>query len=404
MKRFIDLPVSVFDPKFTLNPYRYLNAHYADENIIGFASDNMNFLFKFDDCREVMFSKSFSRPAADDESISREIEYAKKYPARANYFQLNFTYGEPDLKLKSLMVRLMTAISESATAELMDPVCKPLASHGRLENYIEKITYLPMALYLDVCGLEYERSDLPKLHQAGCDFLRSIEGQEDEALIALSDKAAALVGGFIDSRFDKLTENDFLFAFLKEGRESGISEDKLRANLGSAILISLSNTFGVSSAFVLRSLIHNPDALQTLRNNPELCDKDSTVTELLRLNNHVKALSRSATEDCHLGNYQVTKGEVFYLYFPGLNMDPKEWREPEKINFEREFTSRNNIIFGGSIYMCIGKKLTFAAMKSLLKGFIKYLPDEAKVIEDEIEVDGSWLAERIITKMVIDLP
>jgi hypothetical protein len=37
----------------------------------------------------------------------------------------------------------------------------------------------------------------------------------------------------------------------------------------------------------------------------------------------------------------------------------------------------------------------------MLKDLLKYMPANIEVVESEIEVDGSWLAERIITRMPI---
>jgi cytochrome P450 len=404
MAHFIDLGISIYDPKFTLDPYRYLAPYYSDKDIIGFTSEGLNFLFKFADCREVMFSKAFGRPARDAKANALEIEYAKTYKARANHFYWNYTHGEPNLKLKSLLVRTVTAIAESVTDEVLDPACKQLDGTGRLDNYITEVSHMPLRLYLDVCGLDYSNDDLIRLHRASCDFLRSFESPLDEEMVALCDKSIDYVDNFIRQSFAKLNKDAALFPFIDEGRRSGVSEDLLTTNLGCVLLISLSNTFGISSAFVLRSLLKRPDAIATLRSSPELLDNENTITEILRVDNHVKALSRAVLDDFQLSNYQFKKGEDVRLFFPGVNMDPQGWGEnPQEIIFGREFTQKNNIVFGGSIYMCIGKKLTFAGMKSMLSGFAKYLPESAEIVEDEIEVDGSWLAERIITKMPLKL-
>ena len=403
MRKFVDLDVSVFDPAFTLNPYPYLESLYQDDNVVGFTSLGMNFIFKFDDIREVMFSKSFGRPAPDDEAIMREAEYAKKYPNRAEYFQRIYTFGDIDLKLKSLIVRLIGEISENVTDDLLEPVCKPLAGPGRLDNYLDRIKYLPMQLYLDTCGLNYTQEELHQLHEAGSNFLKTMEVQQEESAVALNESAIITLTGYVDREIENLKPEGLLYQYMEEGRADGIEEQKLRVNLGVAIIMSLSNTFGVSSAFVLRTLIHHPLALQALKADPSLLALDSTVTELLRLDNHVKSLSRCAYEDYDLRGYHFKKGELAMLFFPGLNRDPSAWTTPDSPDFSREFTSHNNLIFGGSVYMCIGKKITFAAMKSILKGFVNYLPENARIVEEELEVDASWLAERVINKMPIEL-
>jgi hypothetical protein len=36
-------------------------------------------------------------------------------------------------------------------------------------------------------------------------------------------------------------------------------------------------------------------------------------------------------------------------------------------------------------------------------GFTRHLPEGARVVEEELEVDGSWMAERIITRLPLEL-
>lgn len=401
MAKFVELGVSIFDPEFTLNPYGYLHDLYQDDDVIGFIADGIKFLFKFKHCKEVMFNNAFARPSGDAELNAKEIEYAEKYPARAYYFSLDHSHGAPDLKLKSIMVRLIMAISECASFEKVAPIAKQLQTNGRIDNYIDAVTQLPLRLYLEVCGLRYTEADIAELHESGCQFIKSFESQGDEEQVAIADTCIQFFNAFVGARFDELQEGDLLYSFLQEGREAGISEDKLQANLGNVILISLSNTFGVSSAFVLRNLIRNPEIIKTLKSNPGLIDKDETINEILRLDNHVKALSRAATETVTVDGYRFEKGDIVFLFFPGLNHDPVQWENPAQFDPERDFTNGNNLIFGGSIHQCIGKKFTFTAMKSLLRAFIEYWPVSAEIVEDDMAMDGSWLAERIITHMPI---
>jgi cytochrome P450 len=160
---------------------------------------------------------------------------------------------------------------------------------------------------------------------------------------------------------------------------------------------------GVSSAFILRTLIKNPDVLSTLKASPALARDEHVIMELLRRDNHVKALSRQATTAFQLERFPIEAGELIYLYFPGVNMDPGHWNNPLKVDLDRKFTGENNIIFGGSFYTCIGRKLTMAFLGNTIEGFIRYLSPGAAVLEDEIDIDGSWMAERILTRMPVRL-
>ena len=76
---------------------------------------------------------------------------------------------------------------------------------------------------------------------------------------------------------------------------------------------------------------------------------------------------------------------------------------PLGIKLERKFSGQDNIIFGGSMYLCIGKYLGVAFLRHMAKGFVENLPDSVRVVDEEIEVDGGWVSERIITRMPIEL-
>ena len=125
--------------------------------------------------------------------------------------------------------------------------------------------------------------------------------------------------------------------------------------------------------------------------------------EFLRRDNHVKALSRQAHKPFTLHGQDIAAGESVNLFFPGVNLDPDHWDRPLEIDLERQFSGENNIIFGGSTYMCIGKQLGIAFLKNVARGFVENLPESARIDESEIVVDGDWVSERVITRMPIEL-
>ncbi len=84
-------------------------------------------------------------------------------------------------------------------------------------------------------------------------------------------------------------------------------------------------------------------------------------------------------------------------------MDHNHGPHPEQLDFSRRFTGENNIIFGGSFYACIGRRLTMAFIGNMLQGFLRHLPDSARIDEAGVEADGSWTAERVLTRLPIQL-
>ena len=76
MEKFIDLGVSFFDEGFTLDPYPYLEDLYPREDVLGFSADGMNFVFRFDQSRQVMLNRGCRKePVANPEIEAREAAY-----------------------------------------------------------------------------------------------------------------------------------------------------------------------------------------------------------------------------------------------------------------------------------------------------------------------------------------
>lgn len=403
MRKFVPLDASIFDPGFTLAPYPHLEELYQREDVIGFTSEGMNFLFKFDDCRSVMYSKKFHRGGGDPDYIAREEEFSKRYVHRARHLANHFAMGEPNLKLKALVTRMINKVAEQASFESVDNILAKLSTPGRLENYVQEITTVPLRLLLEISGIPYKESDLHDIHVAGCHFIKGFEAHNDENLIQLMDEGSATIQSFVAEKVATLDKNSLIYRFVEEARSFGATEDEIAISIVTGPMIDMSNTFGITSAFVLRTLINHKGAWQELKNTPQLIQADNVIQEIFRMDNHVKVLSRQALDNVDLPGYSFNKGQSVSLFFPGLNRDPAQWKNPNQLDFDRVYNNKNNLIFGGSVHTCPGVRLSNTFLRYMLAILIKYMPNDVRIIESEIEVDGSWLAERIITKMPIEI-
>ena len=404
MSEFIELPVSFFDAEFTLNPYSFLEDLYQRDDILGFSSEGMNFLFRHDDCRAVLKSPLCRRdPLANPEFQQREARYAQQYPDRLWEMSNNFSMGEVDIKLKSQLVRFLGNIEKSASFADMEPIFQRLSQRGDLTNYIEQISTLPLRVILETAGLSASDDEINEVYNAGCTYLKSFENLGEETLIADADAAVVFLRGFVERHYSQLRPNTLIYEHIQNCKDIGLKDDKIKANLIGPILISASNTMGISSAFFLRNPgLHLLNKSQG-QDNPALLDNDTVLLEFLRRDNHVKALSRHAHGTVKIGAFELGEGSSVCLFFPGANLDPTQWVNPLAIDFNRDLNQQNHIIFGGARHVCIGKTLAVAFLRRLGQGFIRYLPDSVHVNDAEIEMDGSWVAERIITRMPISI-
>ena len=191
--------------------------------------------------------------------------------------------------------------------------------------------------------------------------------------------------------------------YVETCKANGSSHDHVIGNIIGPIIVSASNTMGISSTYLLRNLVRYPEVTQRLRDNPALLDDDNVLVEFLRRDNHVKSLSRQAHEDVQVGDFTIPTGEAIYLFFPGANLDPAHWRNPLELDFTRNFEQQNQVIFGGAKHVCIGRVMGIAFLRHMARGFLRYLPESATINDDNIEMDGTWITERIIKAMPINL-
>ena len=408
MEKFVDLGVSFFDEDFTLDPFPYLKDLYARDEVLGFRADGMSFVFRFDQALQVIRSRSCPRePLASPEIEARERIYAERYPNRAKHFQLAYPMaapnGRPDFIAKKLMMDFLDQTAKTADFSGAQPIFERLSAGGRLDDYIESVQTLPLRVMLETCGLPYTEAKLRELNLAGIDFIKALDNFVDETPLKPADEAVARVWRYLDEHLDAVDPEAPIRKLVEKGRSLGLDDERLKVNIGAFIIISMANTAGLSSAYLLRSLIRYPEARRELAKNPQLVWDDDVIIELLRRDNHVKALSRQVHRDFELGPFLMQGGESIHLFFPGANLDPAQYGSPLSIDLNRKFDGANNVIFGGSAYVCIGRKLGLEFLKNMTAGFVEHLPEHARVVEDEVEADGDWVAERIITKMPIVL-
>lgn len=408
MERFVDLGVSFFDPDFTLDPFPYLEELYGREDILGFQADGMNFIFRFDQASQVIRGRHCRRqPLANPEIEARERIYDERYPTRARHFSLAYPgmagSGKPDFVVKRLLMEFLDETAGAADFSGAAPIFARLGQAGRLDDYIESVQTLPLRVMLETCGLPFSEEDLADLVAAGMDFIKALDNFADEAPLAGAEAGLVRLWAYLDERLPEAAPDSKIRSFFDRGLALGVSEESLFVNFGGFVIQALSNTAGLSSAYVLRNLIRYPEVRIELEKNRDLVQSPDVIIELLRRDNHVKALSRQVHEDFALDGFPMRRGESIFLFFPGVNLDPAEYPNPLSIDLNRQHTGGKHLVFGGSAHLCIGRNLGIAFVRNMVEGFVRYLPEQAHILEDEVDVDGTWIAERIIRKMPIAL-
>jgi hypothetical protein len=400
MKAFKDLGDIYFDRAFTLDPFPFLAEIYADNSLKGFHSCGMNFLIKHQDANVLLLEhdKSGREPLMSEDLIAREMRLAEKYPQRAFLFQ----HGIVDVRAKAMLMKFIGQLIDRIDFKSIAPVFSRLAIPGLHNNYLEEIKTLPMRVLLDAWGLPYDDIVLEKLYFSGTTFVKSFDNYFDEDMIALGNEAERYVYEYSVEVVNNPPPDSLIAQYIQESRERGVDVNNTIGSL-MTFINSVGNTLAITTAYMIRNAIRYPEVIASLKAAPDLMQRDSTVLEFLRRDNHVKSLSRQIHQGFDLNGMSVKPGEAFYLFYPGINLDPVQWHDPLRIDLDRSLDRDKHVIFGGSRYTCIGIRITLVYMKAVLAGIVASLPPNIRVLEDQVTIEDGWIAERVISCMPIEV-
>jgi cytochrome P450 len=151
-------------------------------------------------------------------------------------------------------------------------------------------------------------------------------------------------------------------------------------------------TTAAGATMGLHSLFRHPEQMAELRRDRSLLP--NAVNELLRFDfGGGTALPRYATSDFELRGRKIRKGQLILLSFMGAHRDPEVFPDPDRLDLHRD--TKDLTIFGHGPHFCIGANLARTELRLMLDAALDFLPEDAKLLEDQIEWTRLGMFSRI---------
>jgi hypothetical protein len=142
----------------------------------------------------------------------------------------------------------------------------------------------------------------------------------------------------------------------------------LRANVSVLLAVGHKTTSNLIGNGVL-ALLQYPDQLKKLRDDPALAA--ATVDEVMRFDNPVQIVYRSAAEDVAMDGQRIGKGQLVNMIFGPTDRDPEQFSDPDRFDLSRD--EGEHVGFGLGLHFCVGARLARLegqiAFTSLLRRF-----------------------------------
>ncbi|MGI9571386.1 MAG: cytochrome P450 [Desulfobulbia bacterium] len=237
-----------------------------------------------------------------------------------------------------------------------------------LPAYAEKI---PIIVICEILGVPVSVSDqlLEWSHKMVAMYQFNRDRLIEDNAIAAMNSFSAFIRDYADER--RKSPGDDLISLLIEATEDGdrLTNDEL---ITTCILLlnagHEATVHGMGNA--IKALIENEVNVAEVFADDQ--SANAAADELLRYNPPLHLFSRYVLEDLEFDGIKLSRGQSVALLLGAANHDPKRYKTPDKLDFNRG--GAGHLAFGAGIHFCLGAPLARLEMAVALKVLFDRLP------------------------------
>ncbi len=255
---------------------------------------------------------------------------------------------------------------------------------GTVDLFEEFTSPIPNTVISRITGIPPKENDEARFRQLTREVISGISPLLDEEAKRIAENAILELCDWVRELAEERRlqpQEDMISDLLREHEEEGPASVEEIIITVSGLVAAGSETTSMGMTMGLRTLFRNPEALESLRRNPE--KRPNAVRELLRYDFGAAGLPRYALEDFEFRGKQIRKGQLLLLSFLGAHRDPAVFPDPDRFDIDRD--SSDLTIFGHGPHYCVGANLAMLEMGTMLDAALEFLPPSAKLLEDQIE-------------------
>ncbi len=185
------------------------------------------------------------------------------------------------------------------------------------------------------------------------------------------DAANQLAAYFTDLIAERRRDlRDDILSDLIRAEEEGdrLSSEELLSQCIGLLIAGFETTIGLIGNGV-RALLHHPDQLAALQNDPSLIG--STVEECLRYDGPILLTIRITREAAAFGEKTIPPNTPVMCMLGAANHDPSHFPDPDRFDIRRK--DNDHLSFGGGVHFCLGAHLARMETQQAIGGLARRL-------------------------------
>jgi pimeloyl-[acyl-carrier protein] synthase len=362
-----------FHPEFYFNPYATYHRLQAQDPV-HLSSMGAWIITSYADVAIALRDPRLSSKPSEISSYSRHQEGNSLIASLIN--DILFFRDPPD---HTRLRRLIGKVFNTRVVERMRPHIQKITNklineleEGKLDIIADFAKPLPVEIISHILGIPSEdRSQLKQWsHWLGYIFdpmkASEVSQQLTQSIIEFREYLTQLI-----AKRQQKPEHDLITALIHARDE----QDKLS---GEELLVTCMLLFASGEETTVNligngvlSLLHHPDQLEELRQNPSLIQ--NAVEELLRYESPLQISGRTAIENIEIGGKLIKKGLPVFIALGAANRDPAQFNNPDKLDLNR--IDSKHFAFGDGIHYCMGAALARTQGQIAINTLIQRLPN-----------------------------
>ena len=249
---------------------------------------------------------------------------------------------------------------------LTDQLIDAVIDQGHCDFIPDIAVPLPVTIFLNLMGLPVAR--LPEFRVLVQEFLANT-GADAMQSAAMFRKVADAMLPEIMARRDA-PQDDIISLLWQTEIEGETMSVELMEDYCVLLFIAGLDTVINGMGFAVRHLAMNPALQGQLRAQPDLIVE--AAEEMLRRYSFAVP-QRRIGKDCTFAGWEMKENESLVLYYPGANLDPREFAVAEKFDLTRE--NKVHLAFGAGVHRCLGAHLARVELQVLYSQVLQRLPE-----------------------------
>jgi cytochrome P450 len=312
----------------------------------------------------------FKRLPEDEQRIAEPVyrAYAQSMPYADPPYHTRLR-GLVNKAFTPRVVERMRPFIQQVVDDLLDSV----GADGRMDVIHDLAHPLPIVVIAEMLGLPTADRQRFKAWSDDAFAVLGIVRHSPELMTRAAQSMAEMANYIIAlSQERRLRPQEDLMTALSAVVDDGecLTQGELVANVSVMLAAGHETTSNVIGNGVL-ALLRHPDQMQKLREAPERAA--AAVEEVMRYDNAVQIVYRSAIEDVELGGQRLGRGQLVNMILGAANRDPEHFSKPEQFDIERD--EGKNVGFGLGIHYCVGAPLARLEIQTAFTTLLRRFPN-----------------------------